>query len=285
MDSISSLNSKNIDVHIDPQMYISPDQSGRVLIDLFRDMKCRNDFTGFIDKIYINSTITDVPVVLTDTAGVYVNGSKIANETLAITLPYENGIWRSVPVQVMAKLSRVPGQSDFLHAGSKLLTLYMRQTNNRGASVDFFWHFYTTRDLTVSSSLCTINNDSAFEVDLGSAPPSGFGNTYHTTRVRKEFVLPLSCPETTVNERVKITLYGTVSIGIPNALQTTNANMGIQIVDAVRDEIISPGSYTTTNIVNGKGSIRLLAAAIKKADVSVVAGQFSANAIVAMSHD
>ncbi|HGG4756904.1 TPA: hypothetical protein ACJGUQ_003647 [Salmonella enterica subsp. enterica serovar Ball] len=101
--SISSLNSKNIDVHIDPQMYISPDQSGRVLIDLFRDMKCRNDFTGFIDKIYINSTITDVPVVLTDTAGVYVNGSKIANETLAITLPYENGIWRPVPVQVMAK--------------------------------------------------------------------------------------------------------------------------------------------------------------------------------------
>ncbi|EFV1621013.1 fimbrial protein [Salmonella enterica] len=273
------------DITFNPDVYKSPDGTEQILIDLKKDMKCRNDLPGYIDYIRVEPTLEGVPPALqhSDTS-IWVNGKKITSRTLA-TILYYNGDWVPVPVQIKATLSKKPGASSFIPAGGELMTLNIYQDNNLGEYNRFKWRFFTSKDIGITSSACTVNNDSAMTIDMGTVSPGLVGNTYHTTGTRREFTLPLSCPDTTVSERVKIIVYGSTSTDVSDALQTGVLGLGIQIVDAEKDKLIPPGGYTTVDMVNGKGDIRLLAAAIKKNGSVIKAGDFSANMIVALAQD
>ncbi|EDV8696819.1 fimbrial protein [Salmonella enterica] len=273
------------DITFNPDVYKSPDGTEQILIDLGKDMKCRNDVLSYIDYVRMEPTLEGVPPALqhSDT-GIWVNGHKITKRTLAATLRHEDG-WVPIPTQIKATLSKKPGTSSFIPAGGELMTLNIYQDNNLGEYNRFKWRFFTSKDIGITSSACTVNNDSAMTIDMGTVSPGLVGNTYHTTGTRREFTLPLSCPDTTVSERVRIIVYGSTSTDVSDALQTGVPGLGIQIVDAEKDKLIPPGGYTTVDMVNGKGDIRLLAAAIKKNGSVIKAGDFSANMIVALAQD
>ncbi|ECK3804135.1 hypothetical protein FRK02_22455 [Salmonella enterica] len=273
------------DITFNPDVYKSPDGTEQILIDLGKDMKCHNDLKGFVDYVWMEPTLEGVPPALqqSDTS-VWVNGSKITSRTLAATLNFDGG-WPPIPVQIKATLSKKPGSSSFIPAGGELMTLNVYQDNNYGNYDRFKWRFFTSKDIGVTSSACTVNNDSAMTIDMGAVPPSLVGSTYHTTGTRREFTLPLSCPDTTVSERVRIIVYGSTSTDVSDALQTGVPGLGIQIVDTEKNKLIPPGGYTTVDMVNGKGYIRLLAAAVKKSGSVIKAGDFSANMIVALTQD
>ncbi|EBO0587546.1 hypothetical protein DPG51_18920 [Salmonella enterica] len=273
------------DVTFNPDVYTSPDGTEQILIDLEKDMKCHNDVPGYVDFVWMEPTLEGMPPALqhSDT-GVWVNGKKITISTLAATLIYGTG-WVPMPVQVKATLSKKPGSSSFIPAGGELMTLNVYQDNNLGNYNRFKWRFFTSKDIGITSSACTVNNDSAMTIDMGTVSPGLVGNTYYTTGTRREFTLPLSCPDTTVSERVRIMVYGSTSTDVSDALQTDAPGLGIQIVDAEKDKLIPPGGYTTVDMVNGKGYIRLLAAAVKKSGTVIKAGDFSANMIVALAQD
>ncbi|EEJ8785203.1 fimbrial protein [Salmonella enterica subsp. enterica] len=274
------------DVTFNPDVYKSPDGTEQILIDLGKDMKCRNDLQqNYVDYVRMEPYLDEVPPALRNSGiGVWVNGKKITSRTLVAILRHEDG-WVPIPVQIRATLSKKPGSSSFIPAGGRLMTLNVYQDNNLGNYNRFKWNFLSSKDIGVTSSACTVNNDSAMTIDMGTVSPGLVGNTYHTTGTRREFTLPLSCPDTTVSERVRIIVYGSTSTDVSDALQTSVPGLGIQIVDAEKDKLIPPGGYTTVDMVNGKGDIRLLAAAIKKNGSVIKAGDFSANMTVALTQD
>ena len=128
--------------------------------------------------------------------------------------------------------------------------------------------------------LCNINDGKLIDVDFGPLLVSKISGSVSDEVYRKDVPLQISC-SSNLSVAAEITLSAATSAFSQDLISTSNSNLGIAVKH--NGQLFKPGKSTPVQIINGQALTTLNVFPVKKNNVKLTGGEFSASAILKVS--
>lgn len=257
-------------IHVDPKL-----SSGKNhMVDVSRVI-CKNDSgdRGWLDMLFIDSVDVVKPDLFDVTKGVTVNGRDYDikgsgykfNGGYNKLLELGGAGMGQVPMEMYIKLSKKPSRDIVIKEGEILVRLNMLQINNQpGCPLcgSYKWNLVANNDAYFATTSCTINGAKQMNVDFGPISQDNFTTSVDSAVIKQSQTLDYYCEGSSVSQDIAVRLVGNASGFSSEAIQTSNANVGIAMM--YKGKIIRPNEVFNSKIVSGIGSDTLTFVPIKK---------------------
>ncbi len=281
--NISNGSTASITVPVGPEII-----SGKnVIIDFSKYVSCAvtgidYGFTDYINTYAVsgNGSIVFENKLYGKDGGSNINGKDynipVPANVLIYTLKDYNK-YIPLPIESYLNVGNEPDGVE-IKAGDLLLTLGMKQTNNKDATYNLYtWKVYAANDTYVSLSSCKINNNGTMDVDFGSLNSADIDQGVNHSIGKS---VNYSC-DNSVNHTVALKLIPSTN---GNDFTTTIEGLNVDIYRG--SEKLKPNTFFYTDLNNGSGNDTITFSLVKDKNYpgKVKDGAFSSNVVLVMSN-
>lgn len=263
----------------------------QVVFDIGQYYECKNDvpstYSDYMET-QANASSTTLPAAF-DT-GALINGGKYdfpLPQVNVFTLPKGgDSNYHSVPIQVYYSMKDTPGQLVKISKGQTLATLqlhkYATTTGGPQDPQDFTWNIIAANDSIFTSGSCEINGGRNIDIDFGQVARWQLTSAGSYSPFRRQVEVPYNC-KNPVSMSVSITLSADSATFASDTIKTSNANLGVQMLQG--GQLVKPGDSVHTQLVSGIGRSQFEFVLLKNANSTVATGDFTGSAVLVMSAD
>ncbi|AVE51390.1 P pilus assembly protein, pilin FimA [Serratia marcescens] len=250
--------------------------NGKNELSSLSQISCKNESwsTGWWDEMRLKTVLVVKPELYPFTVGVKLEfssydipGNRLDLDKLVLAMGGGHGgsPFYRVPISLYIKVGKNPSQDVFIQKGDVLVRFYMEQSNNQpGCPLcgPYIWDVVADNDAYFATTSCTINKAKQMNVDFGPISQDNFTTSVDSAVVKQNQNLDYYCEGSNASQDIAVRLVGNTSGFSSEAIQTSNANIGIAML--YKGKVIKPNEIFNSKIVNGMGSDTLTFVPIKK---------------------
>ncbi|RTF41486.1 fimbrial protein [Serratia marcescens] len=238
-------------------------------------ISCRNDSydNSLLDVLRLKSMVVIKPELSFFTIGVQLKdrfyeiaaGNSLNIDQVVLALWGTSILYHDLPINLYLKVKREPSWDIVIKKGDVLARFHMEQRNNKPGCPQcgpYIWEFVADNDAYFATTSCTINGGRQMSVDFGPITQDNFTTTVNSAVIKQSQHIDYHCEGSNASQDIAVRLVGNTSGFSSEAIQTSNANIGIAML--YKGKVIKPNEIFNSKIVNGMGSDTLTFVPIKK---------------------
>lgn len=264
-------------------------KNGKNEISSLAQITCKNDVSRWTDYLDLNSVYIIPALINGLVGGVTLNGVDVdlthpSINTTVLSVTGLNTV--EVPIDLYIKLNKKPSRDFLIKAGDLIAEVNFYQRNNQAGCPQcgpYRWNLVADNDAYFSTTTCNINDAKQINVDFGRISQDSFTESASNAVIKKEQEITYRCEDNTATQDIIIRLVGGTSGFSPEAIRTTNNNIGVLMM--YNGKVVKPNETFRTHIRNGVGSDTLTFVPIKSKNPSanISTGPFSGSATLIFS--
>ncbi|HGE6720516.1 TPA: fimbrial protein [Serratia marcescens] len=269
---------------------IGPDlKAGKNKIAALSQITCKNDVSKWTD--YLELTTVFIPPATTNgliggvtLAGVDYDLEQPSINKRVLSVTGLNTV--NVPMDLYINMNKKPSRDILIKTGDLVALVNFYQTNDQAGCPQcgpYRWQLIANNDAYFSTTTCTINGAKQINVDFGRISQDSFTESANNAVIKKDQELTYRCEDATATQDILIRLVGGASVFSPEAIKTTNSNIGVLMM--YNGKVVKPNEAFRTKIINGVGSDTLTFVPIKSksSSTNISTGPFSGSATLIFS--